>query len=220
MVAVNDVPFFDASKYQSDPEDKAFAEIMKGKGTSNAQEVSLISNISKEKININGSKAIYETKGRSLLAIATENNINLNKLLEYNDMDKDGLLEEDQYIFLEKKSKEGEKDFYIVQSNEDLYDVAQKNGIRLENLYEYNSLKGDEKIYAGSKLNLKPSVKEQPVLVKDEPKIITAKTYAVQPREGLYAISKKYGVSVAQLREWNNLTGDNLRIGQELIVSK
>lgn len=220
MVAVKDVPVFDASKYQSDPEEKAFIEIVKGKGSSNNQPVSFVSNTPKEKIDVNGSKAIYETKGRSLLAIATENNINLNKLLEYNDMEKDGLLEEDQFIFIEKKSKEGDKDLYIVQNNESLYDVAQKNGIRLQNLYEYNNLKGDEKIFAGSKLNLKPSVKEQPVLVKDEPKIITVKTYAVQAREGLYAISRKYGVTVTELREWNNLTDDNLKIGQELIVSK
>ena len=220
IVAVNDVPVFDASKYQSDPEEKAFIEIVKGKGSSNNQSVNFVSSTPKEKIDINGSKAIYETKGRSLLAIATENNINLNKLLEYNDMEIDGLLEEDQFIFLEKKSKEGDKNIYIVQSNESLYDVAQKNGIRLQNLYEYNNLKVDEKIFAGSKLNLKPSVKDHPVLVKDEPKIISVKTYTVQPKEGLYTISKKYGVTVAQLKEWNNLTGDNLKVGQELIVSK
>lgn len=219
MVAVNDVPVFDASKYQSDPEEKAFTEIVKGKGAAVQQE-NVAVNSPKEKVNINGSKAMYETKGTSLLAIATENNINLNKLLEYNDLEKDGLLEEDQYIFLEKKSKEGDKDFYIVQSNEDLYDVAQTNGIRLQNLYEYNNLTGNEKIYAGSRLNLKPALKEQPVLVKDEPKNSPSRTYAVQPREGLYAISKKYNVTIAQLREWNNLTDDNLRIGQELIVSK
>jgi len=219
MVAVKDIPVFDASKFQSDPEDKAFAELIKSKGAEEKSQP-IVSNTTKEKLTINGSKAIYETKGRSLLAIATENNINLNKLLEYNDMDKDGLLEADQFIFLEKKSKEGEKDFYVVQSNETLFDVAQKNGIRLQSLYDYNGLNGGEKIYTGSKLNLKPAAKEQPVIVKEEPKISPAKTYAVQPREGLYAISKKYGVTVAQLKEWNNLTDDNLKIGQELIVSK
>jgi LysM repeat protein len=220
MVAVNEVPVFDASKYQSDPEEKAFNEIIKSKGSSNNQQVNIVSNTSKGKIDINGSKAIYETKGRSLLAIATENNINLNKLLEYNDLQKDGLLEDDQFIFLEKKSKEGDKDFYIVQNNESLYDVAQKNGIRLQNLYEYNNLKGDENIFAGSKLNLKPTSEDQPVLVKEIPVITPVKTYAVQPKEGLYAISKKYGVTVAQLKEWNNLTDDNLKVGQQLIVSK
>ena len=219
MLAVNDVPKFDASKYQSDPEDKAFAELIKGKG-SNAEQVSFISGSSKEKIQVNGSKAIYETKGRSLLAIATENNINLSKLLEYNDMEKDGLLEQDQVIFLERKSKEGDKDFYVVQNNESLFDVAQKNGIRLQNLIEYNNLSGNEQIFAGSKLKLKQTTKEQTVLVKDEPVAVPAKTYSVQPKEGLYAISKKYGVTVAQLKEWNNLTDDNLKVGQQLIIAK
>ena len=219
LVAVNDVPVFDASKYQSDPEDKAFAELIKGKGTSNSQ-TAFVASAPKEKIEINGSKAIYETKGRSLLAIATENNINLNKLLEYNDLQKDGLLEDDQYIFLEKKSKEGDKDFYVVQNNESLYDIAQKNGIRLQSLYEYNDLREDQKVFAGSKLKLKPSLKDPTILTKETIEITTVKTYAVQPKEGLYTISKKYGVTIAQLREWNNLTDDNLKVGQQLIVSK
>jgi len=46
------------------------------------------------------------------------------------------------------------------------------------------------------------------------------KTHRVQPSEGLYSISKKYGVTVADLREWNNLKNDHLRIGQQLIISK
>ena len=219
LVAVNEVPIFDASKYQSDPEDKAFAEIVKGKGSANTQ-ASFVGSTSKEKIDINGSKVIYETKGRSLLAIATENDINLNKLLEYNDLQKDGLLEADQFIFLEKKSKEGDKDFYIVQRDESLFDVAQKNGIRLQNLCEYNDLKSDEKIFAGSKLKLKASAKDPTVLTKQMIEISTTKMYAVQPKEGLYTIAKKYGVTIAQLKEWNNLTDDNLKVGQQLIVSK
>jgi LysM repeat protein len=226
MLAVNDVPNFDASKYRSDPEDKAFTELVKNTTETNTQQQFTAG--ASEKIVINGSKAIYESKGRSLLAIATENNINLNKLLEYNDMEKDGLLEADQFIFLEKKSKEGEKDYYVVQSNESLFDVAQKNGIRLQNLNEYNGLSGNEQLPAGKRLSLKPAPdklvaykeeKEKQVVAYKEEKV-SVKTYAVQPKEGLYAISKKYGVTVAQLKEWNNLTDENLKIGQELIVSK
>ena len=140
--------------------------------------------------------------------------------MEYNDLQKDGLLEDDQFIFLEKKQKEGDKDIYIVQNNESLYDIAQKNGIRLQNLYVYNDLKEGEKIVAGSKLKLKPAAKEQTVSVKQTLEITKVKIYAVQPKEGLYTISKKYGVTVAQLKEWNNLTDDNLKVGQQLIVSK
>ncbi|MBA3675582.1 MAG: LysM peptidoglycan-binding domain-containing protein [Chitinophagaceae bacterium] len=219
MAGVNDVPFFDVARYKNDPEEKAFKEIVQDKVSGNFPPVNNISYTSKQKTEINGSKAIYETKGRSLLAIATENDISLHRLLENNDLEKDGLLEQDQLIFLEKKSKEGDKDFYIVQKNETLYDVAQKNGIRLSNLYAYNNLRVDEKIYSGSKLKLR-ELKIQPSLVKDQPVNAQIKTYEVQSREGLYAISKKYGVTIAQLKEWNNLTEDNLKVGQQIIVSK
>jgi LysM repeat protein len=42
----------------------------------------------------------------------------------------------------------------------------------------------------------------------------------VQPKESLYGISKKYGVTVDDIKKWNNLTSDNLHIGQQLIISK
>jgi LysM repeat protein len=219
MVAINDVPVYDASKFKSDPEEKAIRDIVKSKGSSgNGKDVE--SYVSKEKININGSNAIYEVKGKSLLAIATENDINLNKLLKYNDMKKDGLLVKDQIIFLEKKSKEGEKDYHIVKDNETIFEVAQLNGIRLQNLYEFNNLTEGEKIFTGRTLKLRPGLNDQPITIKENPLIRHVKKYEVQPKEGLYAISKKHGVTIEQLKEWNNLADDNLRVGQQLIVSK
>ncbi len=206
LAAVKDIPHFDASKYKNDPEEKVIEKV-----TKTTPPVPL----SEEKVTINGSKAIFAAKGRSLLAIATDNNINLQKLLEFNDLEKDGLLEKGQYIFLEKKSKVGEMDTYIVQKDETMYDVAQKNGIRLKELMEYNGLTADQKIAAGTKLFLK----EKTAITQDT-KQTGLRTHEVQPKEGLYAISKKYGVTVQQLKEWNNLTDENLRIGQQLIVSK
>jgi len=215
LAAVNEVPVWDATKYKSDPEDKAYTELTKTTDVSQNDQLLQFEN----KLNINGVTAVSAHKGTSLLAIATENNIKLSKLLEYNDLEKDGLLEKDQFIFLEKKSKEGEKDFYIVQQNESLYDVAQKNGVRLQSLYEYNNLSQSETIYAGTKINLKPGIDN--TVVPDEKTISdVAKVYAVQPGEGLYTISKKYGVTVSQIKEWNNLPDDHLKVGQQLIISK
>ena len=225
LLAVNDVPLYEASKYKSDPDDKAFDELTKATvnrndkfATGNEIQNSGLQQF-ENRIIINGSTAIPAVKGKSLLAIATENNLNLSKLLEYNDLEKDGLLEKDQVIFLEKKSKNGEKDFYIVQQNESLHEVAQKNGIRLQSLCEYNSLKQDKQVYPGTKLNLKNSISE-PVIVNEKIADAEEKVHAVQPKEGLYTISKKYGVTIIQIKEWNNLPDDNLKVGQKLIVSK
>ncbi len=42
--------------------------------------------------------------------------------------------------------------------------------------------------------------------------------YTVSPKETLYGISKKHGVTVQQLQQWNQLTENDIKIGQKLIV--
>ncbi len=184
-------------------------------------------------LTINGSKALYVPKGTSLLAIATEHNINLEKLLAINDLESDGLLQKGQYVFLEKKQKEGQQDFCIAEANETLYDIAQKYGVILQNLYDYNNLTANDFIVAGTKIFLKPQlslkqvassdIRHEGIQAKNENQQVATgnpATYIVQPKESLYAISKKYGVSVDDIKKWNNLKSDHLQIGQQLIISK
>jgi polysaccharide biosynthesis transport protein len=44
--------------------------------------------------------------------------------------------------------------------------------------------------------------------------------HTVQPGETLFTISKRYGVSIAKLRELNDLTNQNLTVGQQLTISE
>ena len=174
---------------------------------------------------VNGSKALFVHKGTSLLAIATKQKIHLSKLLEINDLMKDGLLEKDQFIFLEKKSTQGEQDYYIAEAGETLYDIAQKNGVLLQSVISYNKAKEDNRIQAGEKILLKQLTTSLPAsfnkdLVNKEGALREVLKHKVEPKEGLYSISKKYGVSVNEIKNWNNLSDDQLQIGQELIISK
>ena len=90
LEAINEVPHFDPSQYADDPE----------KTNDSVSETASVAPVS---LTINGSKALYVPKGTSLLAVAVEHHINLEKLLNINDLTTDGLLSKDQYIFLEKK---------------------------------------------------------------------------------------------------------------------
>lgn len=228
LEAAGEVPVFDGSKYSDDPEDKGISDVLKSTGKNNTKPGN--TDLSKStKLTINGSRALFVPKGTSLLAITTQNNINLSRLLEINDLEKDGLLDKDQFIFLEKKQKEGNRDYYIVQQDETLYDVAQKNGIVLQSLYDYNKIPAANNIYAGTKIMLRPpAVKEVSntntinitAALADPPPATESKIHKVQPKESLYAISKKYGVTIVQLKEWNNLKDNNLKTGQQLIISK
>ena len=223
LAAANEVPVIETNKYQDDIEPK-----VKKNDESNNKVTSPGKDALDVKPNIiNKLQYIIGKKGTSLLAIATENDINLNKLLSYNDLSEDGILKNDQIIFLQKKAKKGDKIFYIVQQNETLYDVAQKNGIQLKYLLEYNELTERANLATGLKLNLTPIAENKQVKIVENnhvanveiPAISKAKMHAVLPKEGLFFIARKYQVSVKQLREWNNLSTDELKIGQQLIVS-
>jgi LysM repeat protein len=221
LMGAKDAPKVETGKYQDDKEPAT-----EKPSDSNDPNVPAEANA----INyINGHKYINAPKGTSLLAIATSNDIDLSKLLAFNDLEEDGILKNDQIIFLQKKSKTGQQDFYLVQQQEPVYGIAQKNGIQLKYLLLYNAITENSLIAAGTKLYLTPAAQTQQAVAiknaaasavfKKEP-VVLPKTHAVQPREGLYGIAKKYQVSVQQLRQWNNLTTDYLKIGQQLIVSE
>ena len=167
-------------------------------------------------ITINKTKCVFAKKGTSLLVIANKDNISLNKLMDFNDLAEEGLLDKDQYVYLHKKSKTGGKEYYIVQSGETMYDVAQITGIQLKYLMLYNNLSQTELPEADSKLYLQPGLPSSGYKTIQ----LTYKMHVVEPKESLYAIARKYNVTVKQLREWNQLDTDDLKIGQEIIVSK
>lgn len=167
-------------------------------------------------ISINNTKCVFAKKGTSLLVIANKNNISLNKLMEYNDMTEEGILNKDQFVYLHKKQKTGEKEFYIVQPGETVLDVAQKTGIQLKYLLEYNNLNIGVKLNSNTKLFLQPGLKTAVNDAESKKSIV----HVVASKEGLYAIARTYKVTVQQLKEWNKLDSDDLKIGQEIIVSK
>lgn len=241
LQAGSDVPKTEKGKYQDDPEQVNLNANAVNGPTPPVTNAGGFAASNLPAGSINGHKYILAKKGTSLLAIATENNIDLSKLLNYNDLENDGILENDQIIFLQKKSKTGEKDYYLVQQIEPLYDIAQKNGIQLKYLLAYNQLGDKAVVERGTKLYLSATAQTQQANSIKEAAFVEAKKeiaplplksgkvkkleagsriHEVQPKEGLYSIAKKYSVTVQQLREWNRLSNDSLKIGQQLVVTE
>jgi LysM repeat protein len=88
--------------------------------------------------------------------LANEFGVSYKKLLEFNEMDEStDILGYDQLIFLAKKPKKGNKDIHIVQQNETLEIIAQKEGIQLTSLLEFNRIPRGRQAVAGEKIYLK-----------------------------------------------------------------
>lgn len=111
----------------------------------------------------NGLKGFYGKQGDLLLNAAYVNKIRYGKLLELNDLT-DEPLQEDMFIYLEKKRKEGRSETYTIQDGENLLSVAQEQGMRLKDLKTYNHLKGAEEPEVGTVLHLKNTAPKKPLL--------------------------------------------------------
>ncbi|MCS6969123.1 MAG: LysM peptidoglycan-binding domain-containing protein [Cytophagales bacterium] len=119
---------------------------------------------------------------------------------------------------------------HTVQPGDNIYSIALQYGIKLEDLRRWNNLQISSIIKPGDVLklydpNLATNTGETTVVATAPQQIIvvqesnTVTKHKVQRGENLTRIAQKYGVTVSNLRAWNNLKTDALAIGQELIVS-
>lgn len=108
-----------------------------------------------EVFTINETRVIFSNAGTSLLAMANNFNISYKKILEFNELPEVDILNTSQLIFLQKKPKKGSKDVHIVEANEKLHDICQKEGIQLSSLMEYNRLQKGMEPAKGKSLYLK-----------------------------------------------------------------
>ncbi len=116
-------------------------------------------NYPKNVFKINQTKVVFVEKGVSYLAIAEQYKLSLARLFEFNDMVAAEETENVRLVYLQRKRKEGAKEFHIVEPGETLHDIAQAEGIRLESLLSYNYLREGIKPAPGRNLYLKGSGK-------------------------------------------------------------
>ena len=108
-----------------------------------------------EPFSINHTKVIFAAAGTATLSIANKYGISLSKLFDFNEMEQKDILDQDQLLFLEKKLKKGATDIYVCKAGETLTEIAQKEGIRLDALMEYNHLSKNSVLTDGQKLQLR-----------------------------------------------------------------
>ncbi|UPQ80471.1 LysM peptidoglycan-binding domain-containing protein [Flavobacterium azooxidireducens] len=107
-------------------------------------------------------------------------------------------------IKVKAKSIETAK-FHVVEKGESLFSIAQKYDVTSEELKAWNNLE-EETIQSGSKLVVTALVKQK------------TENHIVQSGENLSSLSKKYGVTIDELKEWNELEDNNIKLGSTLKI--
>ena len=100
-------------------------------------------------------------------------------------------------------------DTYKVIKGDTLYSIAQKLDTTVDELKKINNLTSNI-LSVGQILKI-------PVKIID---IGDTELYQVKPGDTLYSIANRYGITIKELKELNNLTNDNLSIGELLNIPK
>lgn len=138
-------------------------------------------------------------KGDTLWSIANKFNIPVDTLKSMNNLTSNT-------IFIGQQLKVPSSDtVYIVQKGDSLWSIANKFGITVDELVNYNNL-SSLTIQIGQELRIPTEVTQNPVI------------YTVQRGDTLWSIANKYGITVDELVNYNNLSSTTISIGQELKI--
>jgi LysM repeat protein len=104
---------------------------------------------------INEVPFVRASKGDSWLKIANDNNLELYQILEFNEVDKNKVLRENEIVYLKPKKSKCEQVYHVVQKGESIHSISQLYGVKMAKLSQRNQLYGGKEPAPGTKLYLK-----------------------------------------------------------------
>ena len=174
------------------------------------QELYLKNKIVEEEPNENDDIYIVK-KGDTLYSISKKLNISIDTLKALNKLNTNEIYVGQQLILSNDKNTE-EYDVYTVKKGDSLWSISQKYNISVKELIELNNLNN-----LTLQINQKLKV---PKTIIIEPEENDTEIYIVEKNDTLWSISRKFNISVNELKELNNLTNNLLSIGQELKIKR
>lgn len=106
---------------------------------------------------------------------------------------------------------------YTVKSGDTLSGIANRNGVTVAQLKQWNGLSGNN-IKVGQKLKVKAGSTSQPAASSASGDYIT---YTVKSGDSFYSIAKNYsGVSAQNIMDFNGMTSSKLKPGMKIKIPK
>nr|WP_315144843.1 LysM peptidoglycan-binding domain-containing protein [uncultured Flavobacterium sp.] len=177
-------------------------------------------------------------KGDNLSSIAKKNNVTVAEIKEWNHLSSASIqlgmslqvskIEEIVKTEIASNTKI-ENVEYIVKKGDNLGNIAKKFGSTVDDLKLWNNL-ADNNIALGSSLivaksevaavnepTTKPFNRKESLASASKSKNTD---YLVKKGDSLYSISKQYpGVSISDIKKWNNITGEEIKPGMKLKIN-
>lgn len=158
---------------------------------------------------------LYVVKpGDTLYSIARRYDTTVNELMKLNNLSTNTLSIGQQLRIPMNDNNDSITDtdyvLYTVKVGDNLYTIAKKNGVTVDEIKRLNNLTSDL-LSIGQQLKIPTS---------NSSNLNNYQNYTVQVGDNLYKIANAFGMSVDEIMKLNNLTSTNLSIGQVLKVKQ
>lgn len=171
----------------------------------------------------------FVVKGDNLNAIAKKFDVTTEELKEWNTIENDNILVGSKLVVSNPKNMPTDSlsfDEYVVAKGDNLNMIAKKFDVSAEDIKKWNDLDSEALKY-GTTLKIVKSAESETVVAqvqtqKPERKqnYKTESLYVVKKGDSLYSISQKIpGVTVADLKKWNGISGKNIQPGMKLKIN-
>lgn len=163
-------------------------------------------------------------KGETLFSIAKKYNTDIQQLKEWNDITPDQLSVGASIIVSKganqtDTSGSEETQTHTVEAGETLFSISKQYQVTIAELKAWNDLSSNN-LRVGETLTIYPSesADQQEQSITADSKTQQNSYYVVRNNDSLFKIAQDHGMSVAQLKQLNNLSSNIIRVGQKLTV--
>jgi membrane-bound lytic murein transglycosylase D len=110
--------------------------------------------------------------------------------------------------------------YYVVQKGDNLGNIAKKFNVTIDELKEWNHLSDNSiQLAASMKVGFNEMIAKEEIAsapIAEFKKV----EYIVKKGDNLGNIAKKFGSTMEDLKQWNNIQNNNIALGSSLIVAK
>ncbi len=164
-------------------------------------------------------------RGENLGSIASRHGVSIDQLREWNHLNGNSIRIGQRLTISDSavtrlaanpsggaaEAKNAAKGEYRVRQGDTLGAIASRHGVPIDDVRRWNGIKGNI-VRIGQTLRLSPQ-ESAPVAMAE--RLIR---HRVQRGDTLIGIANRYDVSVEQLRTWNRLRDDNIRLGEQIQI--